>query len=173
MIYKSGLDVCVLVDIQNMYHTSKQYMGKNISYEKLLDRIMGDRNLIRSIAYIVDRPDVDQEKFISSIFKLGFDIRRKDIISRKDGSSKADWDVGITIDAVQLVDKCDTIALVTGDGDFEPLVHYLKSRGIKVELYSFKKFTSQALVKACDYYDYLDEAVAEEKDNHPTDYLDI
>lgn len=154
-----GVNLGILVDVQNMYHTSKLAIGAKVSYERLIRLIKGERGLVRAFAYIVDSA-VNQDNFINHLYAAGFDVRRKPMLERSDGSRKADWDVGITIDAVKLGAKCDVIALVSGDGDFVPLVDYLSSRGIRVELYSFYDYTSNNLIRHSDQFFPLTESIA-------------
>lgn len=161
-LVKTGRDLIVFVDVQNMYHTAKLAIGAKLSYQKLLDTIICGRSVIRLVGYIIDQEGVNQTSFINHLQDLGFDLKRKKMIERRDGSRKADTDVALAMDAVKSYPKCDTMALVTGDGDFVPLVQYLQSRGVKVEVYSFQKCTSDKLIQAADRYYPLDRSLAHE-----------
>ena len=89
---------------------------------------------------------------------MGIETKIKDLQIFSSGAKKADWDVGLAIDAVKLAPKLDAIILVTGDGDFVPLVEYLQmNQGCQVEVVSFGKSTSVKLIEAADHFMDLDE----------------
>jgi len=79
------------------------------------------------------------------------------------GAKKGDWDVGLAVDAIKLSSKLDAVILITGDGDFVPLVEFLKNVGCQVEVASFGKSTSARLIEAAD--DFID------LDKNPRKYL--
>ena len=112
------------------------------------------RKLTRAIAYAVDTAEETNKVFIEAIHESGFEIKTKPIQTFVDGSKKADWDVGLAIDAVKLADKLDVVVLASGDGDFIPLVEYLKMRGCQVEVITFGKSASGKLKEVAD--DFID-----------------
>lgn len=144
--------VGVFVDVQNMFYSAKRYDNGKLNFSKLMEKAVNGRQLIRAICYVVDNPEIDQEAFIDMLKKNGYEIKTKTLRTRSDGSSKADWDMGIAIDAISLADKLDIVVLVSGDGDFADLVYHLKSRGVRVEAMSFEKSTNEDLVSAVDGY---------------------
>jgi len=147
--------VGVFVDVQNMYHSGKNLYHANVNFDKILNAAVGNRQLIRAIAYVICSNTSEEQAFFETISKYGFELKVKDLQIFPGGMKKADWDVGMAVDAIKLADKLDVVVLVTGDGDFIPLVQYLKeNKGCRVELLSFKRTTSSNLIKKVD--DFLD-----------------
>lgn len=144
--------VGVFVDVQNMFYSAKHIKNAKLNFTKLMEKAVRGRQLIRAICYIVDNAEIDQSGFIDMLSQNGYEIKTKALRTRSDGSSKADWDMGIAIDAISLADKLDIIVIVSGDGDFIDLVHHLKGRGVLVEAISFIGSTNDDLIKAVDYH---------------------
>lgn len=131
--------VGIFVDIQNMYYGAKDSFNKKIDFRKLLDNILRERKLVTANAYLIDST-VNNKNFINFLKQLGYTLMIKDLKVRQDGSAKGNADIEMVIDILNEKDKIDTVALVSGDGDFVPLVEFLKSKNIKVEVYSFSIF---------------------------------
>jgi len=147
-----GQRIAVLADSQNLYHSAQSIYSRNIDYTALLEEAVSDRELTRAIAYVI-RADADEEEsFFDALVDIGFETRIKAIRTFADGSKKADWDVGISLDAVTLSNHVDTIALCTGDGDFTQLVRHLQHEGVRVEIYCFEESTADTLVEAADSF---------------------
>ena len=145
--------VGVFVDVQNMYHSGKNLYSANVNFDKILNVAVSDRQLIRAIAYVICSNTSEEQAFFETISKYGFELKVKDLQIFPGGMKKADWDVGMAVDAIKLADKLDVVVLVTGDGDFIPLVQYLKeNKGCRVELLSFKRTTSSKLIKKVDNF---------------------
>jgi uncharacterized LabA/DUF88 family protein len=145
----------ILVDIQNMYYSSKVLYKKKTNFKEILKNAVGDRKLIRAIAYGVKTEEGLEEKFFDSLEKAGYEVKTKDLQIFKGGMKKGDWDVGIAIDAIKLANNLDVIVLVSGDGDYEPLVRYLQyNKGVRVEVMAFKKSSSHLLLDVAD--DFID-----------------
>lgn len=140
--------IAVLVDGQNILISARARHARP-DYKKILERING-RQLVRAITYIVETSGGNIEKFKTAIQYMGFEVKAKYPKILPDGSSKADWDMQIAVDAMSIADKVDVITLISGDGDFEALVHALRSRGVKVEVMSFPETTAYELKKAAD-----------------------
>lgn len=147
----------ILVDVQNMFYSAKHQYGGKINFDYLLEATSRRRKIVRAIAYVVQTPEIDQEKFVSVLHGLGFEVKVKDLRVRADGTAKGDWDMGIAIDAISLVDRVDCVVLVSGDGDYVPLVEHLKARGCRVEIYSFQSNTAQELINAATEFFPMDE----------------
>lgn len=138
--------VAILIDVQNMYHSAKNLFNARVNFESIVKEGTSDRKLVRAIAYVVKSGDSEDEKaFFKALKKLGIERKMKDLQVFHGGAKKADWDVGITLDAVNLASSVDVIVLVSGDGDFTPLVQHLKYRGKIVEAMAFKKSASSDL----------------------------
>lgn len=145
--------VAVFVDAANMYHSAKNLYHAKLNFKKVLEAVVGDRQLIRALVYVVATESGEEKAFFEALEKGGFEIKEKDLQIFPGGVKKADWDVGIAVDAIILADKVDVAVLVTGDGDFMPLVEYLRvNKGLKVEIASFGRSTSARLKEAADRY---------------------
>lgn len=149
----------IFVDVQNMFYSAKSLHQSKIDYSKLLLEIVDDRYLIRAIAYAVHKPDVDQSSFTEALERLGYEIKTKELRLRPDGTAKGDWDMGIAIDSIAIAPKLDTIVLVSGDGDFVPLVEMLKAQGCRVEVVSFRRSTAVELIEASTKYIAIEESM--------------
>ena len=141
--------VGLFVDVQNMYYASKQ-LNARLDFGALIEAVSRDRRLVRAIAYVVHNRDIDQSSFLAMLQQRNYEVRRKDLKVRADGSSKGDWDLGMALEILGLAENFDVVVLATGDGDFVPLVNAVKTRGPRVEVYSFSGSTARELIEACD-----------------------
>ena len=143
--------VAVLIDVQNMYHSAKNIFGARVNFKEVLKTAVAGRELVRAIGYVIKTESGEEKAFLEALVKMGIETRIKDLQIFPGGTKKADWDVGMAVDAVRLAEmKNDAIVLVTGDGDFIPLVEYLKAKGVQVEVLSFARSTSQKLQETVD-----------------------
>ena len=154
----SELRVGIFVDVQNIFYAAKPFNAR-LDFEKLLELSVGKRRLIRAIAYVVQSPDVDQSNFISMLQQKSYEVKRKDLRQRSDGSAKGDWDMGMAIDIMRFVSKLDVVVLVSGDGDFVPLVDLVKTLGPRVEVISFTYNTARDLINSADKHIPIEEAL--------------
>lgn len=158
MIKHTEQRVGILVDVSNMYHSAKNLYKKRVNFAEVLKQAVAGRKLIRATAYAVKTETEEENPFFEALSQQGFEIRMKDLQIFAGGQKKADWDVGITLDAIKLAEKLDVIILVTGDGDFAPLVSYLQNtKGCLVEVMAFRQTTSSMLVEQCDDFINLSE----------------
>jgi uncharacterized LabA/DUF88 family protein len=145
--------VGVLVDIQNLYYSSKVMFKKKVNFGAILKEVVGDRKLIRAIAYGVATEEGLEEKFFTALEGVGYEVKTKDLQIFPGGHKKGDWDVGIAIDAIKLSKNLDVIVLVSGDGDYLPLVEYLQNTtGCRVEIAAFRESTSSLLLNYVDSF---------------------
>ena len=153
MVYKHQR-VGVFIDIQNLYHSAKHLYSARINYRELIKELSSSRQLIRVIGYVVKSETALGEKaFFEALEKAGVELRMKDLQIFTGGVKKADWDVGMAVDAIRMAPMLDTVILVTGDGDFVPLVEYLKwGLGKEVEVASFSRSSSGKLKEAADTF---------------------
>lgn len=150
--------VGVLVDIQNLYYSAKALHGKKVNFKKILEEAVGERVLIRAIGYGIRTTEGQEEKFFEALEKQGFEIKTKDLQIFPGGAKKGDWDVGIAVDAIKLSKSLDVVVLVSGDGDYIPLVEYIQSTtGCRVEGIAFVESTSNKLVEKLDDFINLSE----------------
>jgi uncharacterized LabA/DUF88 family protein len=148
--------IAVLVDVQNLYYSAKHLYTAKVNFKNLLRKAVSNRVLTRAIAYVIKTDVVKKEKdFFEALNKSGFEVKEKDLQIFPGGAKKGDWDVGITMDAIRLAKKVDSIVLISGDGDYVPLVEYLQlSEGCLVEVFAFGKTCSNQLQNVCD--DFID-----------------
>jgi uncharacterized LabA/DUF88 family protein len=151
-IYKDQR-VGVLVDIQNLYYSAKVIHKKKVNFGAVLRDAVGDRKLIRAFAYGIKTLEGLEEKFFDALSKQGFEVKTKDLQIFPGGAKKGDWDVGITVDAIKLSKSLDVIVLVSGDGDYIPLVEYLQgTTGCRVEGIALGESTSSKLIEKLDQF---------------------
>lgn len=147
--------VGILVDISNMYHSAKNLYGKKVNFKEILQQAVAGRKLIRATAYAIKTENQEELPFTDALEQQGFEVKTKDLQIFTGGAKKADWDIGIAIDAIKLADKLDVIVLVSGDGDYLPLVSYLQNnKGCLVEVMAFRKTCSSRLAEEAD--DFID-----------------
>lgn len=149
----------IFVDVQNIFYSAKNIFHSKVNFKKLMDMIVGERNMIRAIAYIVLHGDIDQGGFLEVLTRMGYEIKTKELKIRPDGTAKGDWDMGIAIDSIAIADKVDTIVLVSGDGDFAPLVEMLKARGCRVEIVAFERSAARELIEAASIFIPIEESL--------------
>lgn len=149
--------VGVFIDAQNLYHCGKNLYHSKVNFGKIVEAALGDRRMVRALAYVIATDSGEEKGFFDALTKMGIETKVKDLQVFGSGAKKANWDVGLAIDAVALAPKVDTVILVTGDGDFVPLVEYLRiHEGCQVEVVSFGKSTSAKLIEAADEFLDLD-----------------
>lgn len=147
--------VAVFIDTQNLYHSAKNLYHARVNFNNVLKDSVAGRRLVRARAYLVTTETGEEKAFLEALNKLGIEPITKDLQVFAGGAKKADWDVGLAIDAITASSKVDTVILISGDGDFVPLVEYLQMHaGCQVEVTSFGRSTSQRLKEAAD--DVLD-----------------
>lgn len=147
-----GQRVAVLIDVQNLYHSAKNLYGARVNFGEILKLAVSQRILIRAFAYVVKTKTGEEKAFFGALTKLGIETRIKDLQEFYGGQKKADWDVGIAVDAIRISPSVDTIVLASGDGDFLQVIDYLKNQGKRVEVIAFGKSTSLKLKRAADEF---------------------
>lgn len=151
--------VAVFVDSQNLYYSARMGYAAKVNYEKLLRLITGNRKMVKAYAYIVQPPDGDVKPFATSLERIGYIVKTKDVRTRSDGSAKANWDMGIALDILGILDRVDTIVLASGDGDFMPLVDFIKGKNRRVEIFAFPENTAYDLKEKADRFEPLGENI--------------
>lgn len=147
----------MFVDVQNMYHSAKNLYGARVNFNELLKTVTAGRELVRAVAYVVKSDTEEEKAFFEALEKSGFELKIKDLQIFPGGMKKGDWDVGLAIDAVSLSKLLDVVVIISGDGDFEPLVNYLKFNGLIVETAGFRRSTSSKLVDVSHNFIDLEE----------------
>ncbi len=139
--------VAIFVDVQNIYYTTRQAWKTHFDYFSFWRQATENRKVVAACAYAIDRGDEKQRKFQNILRNIGFEVKLKPFIQRSDGSAKGDWDVGITLDAIENAEKVDTIILASGDGDFDLLLQRAKDRfNTKTEVYGVPQLTADSLM---------------------------
>lgn len=153
MVFKHiGQRVGVLIDVQNLYHSAKNLYSARVNFREVLKLGVSGRSLIRVFAYVVSTKTGEEKPFFDALTKLGIETRVKELQEFYGGQKKADWDVGIVIDAIRIAPSIDVLVLASGDGDFISLVEYLKNQGKRVEIIAFGKSSSSRLIEVCDEF---------------------
>jgi len=150
--------VAVLIDVQNMYHSAKNIYGARVNFSEVLKTAVAGRTLIRAIAYAIRTEGGEEKSFFEALERIGIEVKMKDLQVFPGGLKKGDWDVGMAVDAIKFSDFLDTIILVTGDGDFVPLVEYIRyAKPAGVEIVAFGRSASGKLKEIADDFIDLEE----------------
>ena len=151
--------VAVFIDTQNLYHSAKNlYKGARVNFKAVLEAAVSGRQLIRAVSYVIATESGEEQAFFEALEKLGIEPKVKDLQVFAGGAKKADWDVGLAVDAIKLAPKLDAVVIASGDGDYIPLVEYLQTNnGCQVEVISFGKSSSAALKEVADEFTDMDE----------------
>lgn len=153
MIKHPSQRVAVLIDVQNLYYSARNLYNAKVNFGNIVKDAVGDRQLTRALAYVVKTKTGEEKPFFEALEKVGIETKEKDLQIFFGGAKKGDWDVGLTIDAIVLAEKVDSIVIVSGDGDFEPLVQYLKiTKGVYVEIAAFRETTSSKILEVADTF---------------------
>ena len=163
----AGQRIGIFIDVQNLYHSAKNLYQGRVNYKELIKYLSAGRHLIRALGYVVKSESEDvtppagrksEASFFDALEKEGIELRSKDLQVYPGGMKKADWDVGMAVDAIRMSRFLDVVILVTGDGDFVPLVEYLKwGIGNIVEVAGFERSTSGKLKEGTDVFIPLEE----------------
>ncbi len=146
-------NIALFVDVQNIYYTTRQAYARQFNYRALWSKIQTEGTIVSATAYAIDRGDSQQLKFQNALKYIGFDIKLKPYIQRIDGSSKGDWDVGITIDILEKAPHVDTLILLSGDGDFDILMQRVKQQhNTTTEAYGVLSLSAQSLIQSVDIF---------------------
>ena len=158
MVQHKQQRVGVFIDVQNLYYSAKHLYNAKVNFREILREAVKNRNLIRAIAYVIKADVKDEKNFFDALTKMGYEVKSKDLQIFYGGNKKGDWDIGIAMDSIELAPKLDTIVLISGDGDFVPLVRHLKHAiGCRVEVIAFGGSSSSKLIEEADSFFDLDK----------------
>lgn len=150
--------IAVFADVQNIYYTTRQAYGRQFNYRKLWQRVSTEGEIISATAYAIDRGNDKQLRFQDALKHIGFSVKLKPYIQRSDGSAKGDWDVGITIDVLETAKAVDTVVLLSGDGDFDLLLHKIKQDfDVNTEVYGVPAFTARSLIDSASTWHRIED----------------
>jgi uncharacterized LabA/DUF88 family protein len=161
MLDFSNRRVGVFIDVQNMYYSARNIYGSKVNYGNIVQAAVGNQKLIRAIAYTISTKTGDELPFFEALHKSGIEVNTKELLEYESGQKKGDWDVGITVDIIRMLDTFDVVVIVSGDGDYIPLGEYIKNRGRIFHVVSFRESTSSKLVEAADIYTNLSDNLGE------------
>ena len=153
--------VGVFIDTQNLYHSARNLYNRRVNFGAVLKDAVAGRKLVRAVAYVITTEAGDEKSFFEALGKLGIETKTKNLQIFTGGAKKADWDVGLTVDAIKMSPRLDSVIIISGDGDFVPLVEYLQTIGVQVEVVSFGKSTSSKLREVVD--DFVDLSLNQRK----------
>ncbi len=150
----------LFVDVQNIYYTTRHVYQRQFNYRRLWEQLAATGDIVIANAYATDRSDTGQQKFQSALRHIGFNVKLKPFIQRRDGSAKGDWDVGITIDVLEHAGEIDHLVLLSGDGDFDLLLDKVRSKhGVTADVYGVPRFTASSLISSADQFHPIDAAL--------------
>ena len=150
---KPAPTVAVFVDVQNIYYTTRQCFSRHFDYNSFWAEVTRDRQVVKAIAFAIDRGDEKQGQFQNILRGIGFDVKLRPFIQRRDGSAKGDWDVGITLDVLEYAPLADVVVLASGDGDFDLLVQKIRDKHkVSVEVYGVAELSAASLIRAADKF---------------------
>jgi len=152
--------VGIFVDVQNIYYTCRQSYGKNFDYNAFWAQVSEHFDIDCAFAYAIYRGDDKQSQFQNILRAIGFEVKLKPFIQRKDGSAKGDWDVGITIDMLEHGKNVDRVILLSGDGDFALLLGHLQQKyNVPADVYGADQLTAEALKQSAEHFYRIDDAL--------------
>jgi len=149
--------VGVFIDTQNLYHSARNLYNARVNFGAVLKEAVAGRKLVRAVAYVIATEAGDEKNFFEALTKLGIETKTKDLQVFHTGTKKGDWDVGLTVDVMRMASRLDAVIIVSGDGDFIPLVEYLKNQGRRVEVIAFGRSTSGKIKEIADEFIDLGE----------------
>jgi len=150
----------MFADVQNVYYTTRQMFGRQFDYRSLWERVSATGSIVKATAYAIDRGDTKQRQFQGALRSIGFSVKLKPYIQRRDGSAKGDWDVGITIDVMEAAQDVDTVVLLSGDGDFDLLLRKIRrDYGVTAEVYGVQALTAKSLIEAASTWHAIDSTL--------------
>lgn len=150
--------IALFADVQNIYYTTRQAYGRQFNYRKLWQRVSTEGKIVTATAYAIDRGNDKQLRFQDALKHIGFIVKLKPYIQRSDGSAKGDWDVGITIDILETAKAVDTVVLLSGDGDFDLLLHKIKQDfAVNTEVYGVPALTARSLIDSASTWHRIED----------------
>jgi uncharacterized LabA/DUF88 family protein len=147
--------VGIFVDVANV-ELAIDKLNRRVSWSKVLKKLSKDRHLICAVAYSPVHEDInvsmESQRFTEPFVNQGYRIVSKPLKKFSDGTVKANVDIEMTIEILEMLDRLDVLCLASGDGDFEPLVRTAQKRGVKVEIISVGQATAMAIKRAADKF---------------------
>ncbi len=150
--------IAIFVDVQNIYYTTREAYGRQFNYRKLWQYVSPQGDIVSANAYAIHRDDEGQLKLQDALRNIGFNIKLKPYIQRRDGSAIGDWDVGIAIDVLDTAKEVDRIILLSGDGDFDLLLSKIRNDlAVEAFVYGVPSLTAGSLISAATKFIPIDQ----------------
>ncbi len=150
--------IAVFADVQNIYYTTRDTYDRPFNYRQFWQKISAEGEIVIANAYAIHRGNDQQLKFQNALKNIGFTVKLKPFIQRSDGSAKGDWDVGITIDVMEVSSRVDKVILLSGDGDFDLLLEKIKKKyGVIAEVYGVSALTADSLIDSATHFHSITE----------------
>lgn len=154
------IKIGIFADVQNIYYTTREAFSRQFNYRAFWEFATAQTDIEFATAYAIEPKDAKQKGFQQILQDIGFNIRSKPYIRRKDGSAKADWDVGIALDMIDIAPRLDRMVLVSGDGDFDLAIERVNERwDCQTIVCGVRKLTSQSLIDVADQFVEIDESL--------------
>ncbi len=127
----------------------REAFARQFNYRAFWNHVTENREIVGAFAYAIE-PNAGKQKSFQQILRdIGFEVKLKPYIQRSDGSSKGDWDVGITLDMLEIAEHADIVVLASGDGDFDLAVERIQERfDVTTEVYGVRPLTAASLINA-------------------------
>lgn len=147
--------VGVFVDSANV-ELAFDRLRARADWKKVLNLLVDGRTLVRATAYspVHDDPGVsiETQRFAEPFLGKGFKVVTKPLKRFADGSIKANVDIEMALDIMEMLDRLDVVCLVSGDGDFQRLVEVVQGKGVRVEVIAVGSSIASELRHAADRY---------------------
>ena len=149
--------VAIFVDVQNIYYTTRQAFQRQFDYRAFWQKVTSDRQVVAALAYAIEPQNGKQKGFQQILKDIGFEVKLKPYIQRRDGSTKGDWDVGITLDLMEWSERVDTVVLASGDGDFDLALQRVHEKyEVNTEVHGVRSLTAQSLIRSAQTFHEID-----------------
>lgn len=155
--------IAIFIDGANMFYAQRK-MGWHIDYRKVYEFYAAQAQVYNAFYYtsVTNPPDAGMEGFLRALTGMGYTVRRKvvkEILDQETGQTirKANLDIEIVIDMLTTADLYDRAILISGDGDFERAVEFLRGRGKRIDGLGVHAMAAYDLVNAMDRYLYLED----------------
>jgi uncharacterized LabA/DUF88 family protein len=154
--------IAIFIDVQNVYYTVKERFGCHFNYRELWRQLSLLGEIKIAHAYAIEPNDSQQKGFQKALLSIGYTVKLKPFIQRRDGSAKGDWDVGLAVDMMDAItdslNPIDCVVLLSGDGDFDYLLRRVsQDSDIRTLVYSVADLTAHSLILAATEHRPIDD----------------
>jgi uncharacterized LabA/DUF88 family protein len=144
--------IAIFIDGSNLFYGANQ-LNCEVDYRKLLAQLTQGRPLLRAYFYTGVDPQNDKQRgFLLWLRHNGYRVVAKDLITMPDQSKKANLEVEMAIDMIGICSYCDTVVLLSGNGDLAYALNQVSYKGVQVEVVGLRSMVSDALLSVADRY---------------------